>query len=80
MKRKMFIGVALLSAAVGLILAAGDKYTVKVPGGLAFSEFKGYESWTGDEMKATLEINAPNYARVILSTQELIASIHTIGT
>jgi hypothetical protein len=22
-----------------------DKYSVKVPGGLAFSEFKGYESW-----------------------------------
>jgi hypothetical protein len=22
-----------------------DKYTVKVPGGLSFSEFKGYESW-----------------------------------
>jgi hypothetical protein len=22
-----------------------DKYTVKVPGGLAFAEFKGYESW-----------------------------------
>jgi hypothetical protein len=22
-----------------------DKYTAKVPGGLAFSEFKGYESW-----------------------------------
>lgn len=22
-----------------------DKYTVQVPGGLAFSEFKGYESW-----------------------------------
>ena len=22
-----------------------DKYTLKVPGGLAFSEFKGYESW-----------------------------------
>ncbi|MEO8368286.1 MAG: cytochrome P460 family protein [Candidatus Solibacter sp.] len=26
-------------------LAAGDKYTVKVPGGLAFSEFRGYEAW-----------------------------------
>ena len=26
-------------------LAAQDKYTVKVPGGLAFSEFKGYEAW-----------------------------------
>lgn len=24
---------------------AQDKYTLKVPGGLAFSEFKGYESW-----------------------------------
>jgi hypothetical protein len=24
---------------------AHDKYTVKVPGGLAFSEFKGYEGW-----------------------------------
>jgi Cytochrome P460 len=25
--------------------AATDKYTLKVPGGLAFSEFRGYESW-----------------------------------
>lgn len=25
--------------------APQDKYTVKVPGGLAFSEFRGYESW-----------------------------------
>jgi hypothetical protein len=24
---------------------AQDKYTLKVPGGLAFAEFKGYESW-----------------------------------
>ena len=29
----------------GLALAAQDRYTVKVPGGLAFSEFKGYENW-----------------------------------
>ena len=33
--------VALASAS----LTAQDKYTVKVPGGLAFSEFRGYESW-----------------------------------
>ena len=26
-------------------ISAEDKYAVKVPGGLAFSEFKGYESW-----------------------------------
>jgi cytochrome P460 len=25
--------------------SAKDKYTVQVPGGLAFSEFRGYESW-----------------------------------
>jgi hypothetical protein len=29
----------------GMALAQQDKYTLKVPGGLAFSEFKGYESW-----------------------------------
>jgi hypothetical protein len=26
-------------------LAQQDKYTVSVPGGLAFSEFRGYEAW-----------------------------------
>ena len=26
-------------------LAQQDKYTLKVPGGLAFSEFRGYEGW-----------------------------------
>lgn len=30
---------------VALALAAEDKYAVKVPGGLAFSEFRGYEAW-----------------------------------
>ena len=26
-------------------ISAPDKYTLQVPGGLAFSEFKGYEGW-----------------------------------
>jgi ureidoacrylate peracid hydrolase len=34
-------------------------------------------SYSWDEMKATLELNAPNYARAILSTKELIVSIDT---
>ena len=38
----MFVGAVLLWA---LALAGGEKYTVKVPGGLAFSEFRGYEAW-----------------------------------
>ena len=29
----------------GLALAAQDRYTLQVPGGLAFSEFRGYEDW-----------------------------------
>src|SRR5579864_5049815 len=49
MKRKS-VGVIVsvgvfLSVLVGLALAAQDKYTVKVPNGLAFSEFRGYEAW-----------------------------------
>jgi hypothetical protein len=52
---------ASLSFLVALTLAAEDKYTVKVPGGLAFSEFRGFESWqvisishNGNLMAATL--------------------------
>jgi hypothetical protein len=29
----------------GRAISAQDKYTLQVPGGLAFSEFRGYESW-----------------------------------
>jgi len=38
--------IAVLFAVMGSwAILAQDKYTLKVPGGLAFSEFKGYESW-----------------------------------
>ncbi|WP_129781075.1 cytochrome P460 family protein [Peristeroidobacter soli] len=36
---------ACAALTVTMAFAAQDKYSVKVPGGLAFSEFKGYESW-----------------------------------
>lgn len=40
------IAVVLLSAVGSLVaLAAQDKYSLKVPNGLAFAEFKGYENW-----------------------------------
>src|SRR5437870_12102172 len=49
MKRKgmgtIAIVTALVSALGGSAMSAQDKYTVKVPGGLAFSEFRGYENW-----------------------------------
>jgi len=44
--RTVAIVTALVSALGGSAISAQqDKYTVKVPGGLAFSEFRGYESW-----------------------------------
>ena len=49
MKSKSTIGLVtglLAVLGVGAIYAQShDKYTLKVPGGLAFSEFRGYESW-----------------------------------
>src|SRR5215212_3128827 len=35
----------ILGGLGGIALAQQDKYSLKVPGGLAFSEFRGYESW-----------------------------------
>lgn len=34
--------VALMSASAG---SSADKYSLQVPNGLAFAEFKGYEGW-----------------------------------
>ena len=50
MKRKSMlisvsITVSLAVLATGAAMSAQDKYTVKVPNGLAFSEFRGYEGW-----------------------------------
>jgi hypothetical protein len=49
MKRKgiraiVFVGV-FLSLLGTLVIAAQDKYTLRVPDGLAFSDFRGYENW-----------------------------------
>jgi hypothetical protein len=43
--RVVAISAAVLAALGGMALAAQDKYAVQVPGGLAFSEFRGYEGW-----------------------------------
>jgi hypothetical protein len=46
-KSMLTIGIATvwLGGVGGLAISAQDKYTVKVPGGLAFSDFRGYEGW-----------------------------------
>src|SRR3954447_13326974 len=49
MKRGTLIYVSVSAAiavlATGAAISAQDKYTVKVPDGLGFSEFRGYEDW-----------------------------------
>jgi hypothetical protein len=41
------IGILVTSLAVlgGVALAAQDRYTLKIPDGFAWSEFRGYETW-----------------------------------
>jgi hypothetical protein len=47
MTKRMMLTIAttMLVVAVLARVAAQDKYDLKVPGGLAFSEFRGYEDW-----------------------------------
>lgn len=50
------VAVAVLPAVVGSIaLAAQDRFTVAVPDGLSFSEFRGYETWQYVAVSATDE-------------------------
>ena len=64
MKKQILIGSVVFSGLVALVFAAQDKYTVKVPGGLAFSEFRGYEDW---QVVAPSQTDAYNVIRVILA-------------
>jgi len=39
------ISVSIAVLAAGAAISEQDKYTLQVPNGLAFSEFRGYEDW-----------------------------------
>jgi len=49
MKRTTFSAILIIAAVVAVLggraISAQDKYTLQIPGGLAFAEFKGYEGW-----------------------------------
>ncbi|HEY1912830.1 MAG TPA: cytochrome P460 family protein [Vicinamibacterales bacterium] len=54
--RILTIGIAVWVVALGgLVISAQDKYTLKVPGGLAFSDFRGYEGWQAISMSRSGE-------------------------
>src|SRR5580704_19047589 len=57
------INVAFLAVVGGLALAAQDRYTLKIPDGLAFSEFRGYETWQDvavSQTETSLKVIAAN--------------------
>jgi Cytochrome P460 len=60
------VAASLAVLAAGVAISAQDKYTVKVPGGLAFSEFKGYESWE------TISVSHGMHLAVILGNPAMI--------
>ena len=45
MEKRVQVGALSIAVLAGVVLSAQDKYSVKVPGGLALSEFRGYEAW-----------------------------------
>jgi hypothetical protein len=62
-RKSLWIGGSILALTVvsGLAVSGQDRYTLKLPGGVAFSDFKGYGDWqlissaeTGDRMKVIL--------------------------
>ena len=73
MNRKSMLTIGIttgwLAVLGGLAHSAPDKYTVKVPGGLAFSDFKGYEDWQFVSMSQT-----DDRLKAILANQTMIAA------
>jgi hypothetical protein len=64
MRKQILIGSVVLCALVALGFAVEDKYSLKVPDGLAFSDFRGYEGW---QTVAWSRTEAQNVVRVMLA-------------
>ena len=70
----MVIIAVVLAALAGKAISAQDKYTVQVPGGLAFSEFRGYEGWQVIAVSQTGDLIV-----AILGNPEIIAAYQSGG-
>src|ERR1700722_14848659 len=73
MKSKRMAMIAAITGVLavmgGWAIAAEDKYTVKVPNGLSFAEFKGYEDWQPVGPSLT---DATNVIRLIVANPVMI--------
>ena len=61
--------VPVFVVAGGSAISAQDKYTLQVPDGLAFSEFRGYEDW-----QVVAVSQSGDLIEVILANPEMIAA------
>ena len=75
MKSKTMLTIAAATATVAILggaaVYAQDKYSLKVPGGLAFAEFKGYEDWA---VVAVHHTEDPDLLKVVLADPVAMAA------
>lgn len=67
----LMIAALVLAVAGGTYAQEQDKYNVKVPGGLGFSDFKGYEDWQPVGPSLT---DATNVIRLIVANPVMISA------
>jgi len=71
MGRKSKLTIAIATAMLAVIGAAAvyaqDKYSLKSPGGIAFSDFRGYEDWAAASSARTTEV-----LKVIVANPKMI--------
>jgi hypothetical protein len=65
------VTLAVLGSRGGSAQDKQDKYTLKIPGGLAFSEFKGYEDW---QAVGPSQTDAAHVIRLIVANPVMIAA------
>lgn len=70
MNPRRFLAITGIAAVLALLgggaISAQDKYTLQVPGGLAFSEFRGYESWQTVSVSHTADVVAVILANPVM--------------
>ena len=73
MKRTHLAIACAAALGVGALYAAQDKYTVSVPGGLGFADFKGYESWE------TVSISTTDKAMAVIVANPVMIEAYKAG-
>jgi hypothetical protein len=63
------LSLAILGDGAGSAQDAQDKYTLKIPGGIAFADFKGYEDW---QAVGPSQTDAAHVIRLILANPVMI--------